>query len=69
MAAVHPESTYRVIRNERVGIGNFDRRLVTGDTYRESDLPEGILQALLDGQMVEEIETPAEPAPEPTPEA
>jgi len=45
---------YRVLRNERVGIGTFDANLERGQIL-DDDVPDDVVQALLDGQIIEEV--------------
>lgn len=54
MATLNPNVRYRVVRDERVGIGQFDRQLVRGEVV---NFPTAIMQALLDGQIIEEVPT------------
>lgn len=52
MAALNPTAEYRVTRDERVSIGPFNRQLVRGEVV---DFPENVMQALLDGDLIEEV--------------
>lgn len=63
MATLNPNAQYRVVRDERVGIGPMDRRFVQGEIV--TDLPPDVMQSLLDGQVIEEVPTEHGPGPNP----